>query len=139
MTCGRFSVGKGNVLLPMDDGAKEIAAKTGDTVDVEILHDRDMVYHRRVMVTINDLAKAAGQSPEWMRAQLLVYCGLFNVVGDLTGKHVIAINSMSRHSMRDEELHHFWDDAKEHIIARILPLIKNETERDKLHTAVTAF
>ena len=139
MTCGRFSVGKGNVLLPMDDGAKEIASRVGETVDVEILHDRDMVYHRRVMVTMRDLAEAIGQSPEWVRAQLLVYTGLFNIVGDLNGKHVIAINSMSRHSMRDEELHHFWDDAKEHIVARVLPLIKNETVRDRLHHAVTAF
>ena len=117
MTCGKFSVGKGSILLPMDDGAKAITANVGETLDVEITYDRDMVYHRRVMATINDLAKAAGQSPEWMRAQLLVYCGLFNVVGDLNGKHVIAINSMSRHSMRDAELHHFWDDAKDHVVA----------------------
>ena len=139
MTCGKFSVGKGSILLPMDDGAKEIASHVGDVLDVEVSYDRDMVYHRRVMVTIGDLAKAVGQSPEWMRAQLLVYCGLFNIVGDLNGKHVIATRSIARHSMRDEELHHFWDDAKEHVIARVLPLIKNETERDKLHTAVTAF
>jgi hypothetical protein len=138
MTCGKFSVGKG-ILLPMDDGAKEIVRHIGETVDVEITYDRDMVYHRRVMVTIGDLAQASGQSPEWMRAQLLVYCGLFNVVGDLNGGHVVAVNSMSRHSMRDAELHHFWDDAKDHIVSRILPLISNETVRDKLHTAVTAF
>jgi hypothetical protein len=98
-----------------------------------------MIFHRRVFATTNDLAKAVGQSPQWMRAQLLVYCGLFNIVGDLNGKHVLAIHSLSRHSMRDEELRHFWDDAKEHIVGRVLPLIKNETERDKLHTAVTAF
>jgi len=138
MTCGRFSVGKG-ILLPMDDGAKEITSHVGETLDVEITYDRDMVYHRRVMVTIRDLAEAVGQSPEWMRAQLLVYCGLFNIVGTLDGRHVIAINSMSRHSMRDPELHHFWDDAKEHIVRCVLPLITNETMRDKLHTAVTAF
>lgn len=139
MTCGKFSVGKGGILLPMDDGAKEIAGHVGETLDVEASWDRDMIYHRRVFATINDLAKAAGQSPEWMRAQLLVYCGLFNVVGDLNGKHVIAVNSLSRHAMRDEDLHHFWDDSKQHIISRILPLISNETVRDRLHTAVTAF
>ena len=139
MSCGRFSVGKGGVLLPMDEGAKEITNHVGETVDVEVEWHRDDVYHRRVFATIRDLAKEVGQSPEWMRAQLLVYCGLFNIVGDLNGKHVIAINSMSRHSMRDEELHHFWDDAKEHIVKRILPMITNETVRDKLYTAVTAF
>jgi hypothetical protein len=139
MACGKFSVGKGGILLPMDDGAKAITSKVGETFDVEITYDRDMVYHRRVMVTIGDLAKAVGQTPEWLRAQLLVYCGLFHIVGDLDGKHVIAVTSMSRHSMRDEELHHFWEDAKEHVITRVLPLIQNETVRDRLHTAVTAF
>ena len=76
--------------------------------------------------------KAVGQSPEWLRAQLLVWCGLFHIVGDLDGKHVIAVNSMSRHSMRDEELHHFWDDAKDHVVSAVLPLVKNETVRDRL-------
>lgn len=139
MTCGVFSVGKGNILLPMDDGAKEITRNVGEKIDVEVMFDRDMIYHRRVMATIRELAEAAGQSPEWMRAQLLVYCGLYNVVGSLDGKHVIAVNSMSRHAMRDEELHHFWDDAKEHIVKRVLARIPNETVRDRLHTAVTAF
>jgi hypothetical protein len=132
-------VGKGNILLPVDDGAKEIAKTIGETIDVEVTYDRDMVYFRRLMATIRDLATATGQSPEWMRAQLLVYCGLFHIVGDLDGKHVIAVNSMSRHSMRDAELHHFWEDAKEHVIKRVLPMIKNETVRDKMQTAVTAF
>ena len=139
MTCGRFSVGKGGILLPMDGGAKEIVATVGETVDVEVLYDRDMVYHRRLMGTLNDLAKAVGQSPEWLRAQLLVWCGLFHIVGDLDGRHVIAIRSMSRHSMRDEELHHFWDDAKEHVVSRVLPMVTNETVRDRLHTAATSF
>jgi hypothetical protein len=41
--------------------------------------------------------------------------------------------------MRDAELHDFWDDSKEHIVKRILPLIANETVRDRLLTAVTSF
>ena len=98
-----------------------------------------MVFHRRLFGTMGDLAKATGQSPEWIRAQLLVYTGLFNIVGDLNGKHVVAINSLSRHSMRDEELHHFWDDAREHVIQRVLPLVKNETIKERLHTAVESF
>jgi len=139
MTCGKFSVGKGGVLLPLDEGAKAIGAKVGETVMVEVVHERDMVYFRRLMATIRDLADAVGQTPEWMRAQLLVYCGLFNVVGDINGRHVIAVNSMSRHSMRDAELHHFWDDAKDHIVNRVLPRVQNETVRDRLLTAVTSF
>ena len=139
MTCGKFSVGKGGILLPIDDGAKAITRHVGETLDIEASWDRDMVYHRRVFATIRDLAKEVGQSPEWMRAQLLVYCGLFNIVGDLDGKHVIAVNSLSRHAMRDEDLHHFWDDSKDHIVKRILPMIQNETVRDRFLTTVTSF
>ena len=139
MTSGRFSVGRGNVLLAADSRAREITGHVGETVDVEIVFERDMVFHRRLMATINDLAHAVGQTPEAMRAQLLVYCGLFNVVGDHNGNYVLAVNSLSRHSMRESELHHFWDDAKKHIIERVLPKITNETVRNRLHTSVTAF
>ena len=139
MTCGKFSVGKGGILLPMDDGAKAITSHVGETIDVEVAWDRDMIFHRRLFGTMGDLAKATGQTPEWMRAQLLVYTGLFNIVGDLNGKHVVAVNSLSRHSMRDEELRHFWEDAKDHVIQRVLPLIQNETVKDRLHTAVESF
>src|SRR3954451_8806542 len=107
MSCGKFSVGKGGILLPMDDGAKAITSHIGEALDVEVAFDRDMIYHRRLFATIRELAIATGQTPEWMRAQLLVYTGLFNIVGDLAGKHVVAVNSLSRHAMRDEELHHF--------------------------------
>jgi len=139
MTCGKFSVGKGGILLPMDAGATEITSHPGEVIDVEVTYDRDMVYFRRMMATIGDLATATGQTREWMRAQLLVYTGLFQIVGDIDGKHVLAVNSISRHSMRDAELHHFWDDAKDHIIKRILPRVENETARDRLLTAVTSF
>jgi hypothetical protein len=139
MACGTFSIGKGGVLLPVDDGAKMIAAHVGEVIEIEVYWGRDMVYHRRLFATMRDLAQATGQTPEWMRAQLLVYTGLFNIVGDLDGKHVVAVNSLSRHAMRDEELHHFWDDAKEHVIKRVLPLVQNETVKDRLLTAVESF
>ena len=139
MSCGRFSVGKGGVLLPMDDAAKAITKHVGEVIDVEIAWDRDMIFHRRLFATMRDLAKETGQTPEWMRAQLLVYTGLFNIVGDLDGTHVIAVNSLSRHSMRDSELHEFWDDAKQHVVSRVLPKIANETVRERLFNAVTSF
>jgi hypothetical protein len=100
MTCGKFSVGKGGILLPMDAGAEEITSHVGEVIELEVTYDRDMIYFRRIMATIGDLATATGQTREWMRAQLLVYTGLFQIVGDIDGKHVLAVNSMSRHSMR---------------------------------------
>jgi hypothetical protein len=139
MSCGRFLVGKASVLLPMDDAAKAITKHVGEVIDVEVAWGRDMVFHRRLFATMRDLAKETGQTPEWMRAQLLTYCGLFNIVGDLDGTHVIAVNSLSRHSMRDPELHAFWDDAKAHVVSRVLPKIANETVRERLLNAVTSF
>ena len=136
---GRFSVGKGNILLPLDDGARTIAGTVGATVELEVLHERDMVFHRRLMATIGELAQAVGWSSEEMRAQLMVWANLCDVVTTLGGKHVLVVHSMSRHAMKDEELHRLWESAKGHVIERVLPLVKNETVRDRLRTAVESF
>ena len=135
MSCGRFSVGKG-VLLPMDDAAKELCHEVGAVLDVELMFDRDMHYHRRVFATIRALAQAVGQSPDWMRAQLLTWCGLYQVVGTIDGKHVIAVNSVSRRGMRDDEFHDFWNEAQEHIVERVLPKINDEVVREQLRHAI---
>ena len=139
MTCGRFRAVLNGGLMPLDDGAKEIVRDAGETVQVEVLYERDAIYHRRVFATMGDLARAIGQEPEWLRAQLLIYVGLCHLVGTHDDKEVFAVSSMSRSSMRDDELHAFWDDAKAHIVQRILPLVKNDTTRERLHIAVEAF
>jgi hypothetical protein len=136
---GRFSVGRGGILLPMSDDAKNMVANVGEVLDVEAIFDRDMIFHRRLFATVRDLADAVGQSDRWMRAQLLVYTGLFDVVGTLDHKHVVAVRSMSRRAMKNDELHNFWDKAKQPIAERILPLVTNENTREQLLTAVTAF
>jgi hypothetical protein len=96
------------------------------------LHDRDMIAHRRIMATINELAKALRTTPEKLRAQLLVATGNFRLLDDLSGAPVLAINSMSRHNMKDHELHAFWDEAKEIIKSRLLAQIENAAERERL-------
>jgi uncharacterized protein (DUF1778 family) len=54
------------------------------------------------------------------------------LLGDVLGTPVVAVNSMSRRSMTDFELHAFWDEAKQIIADKLLPRISNPAERDRL-------
>lgn len=98
----------------------------------EYLHDRDMIAHRRIFAQIGELAKALHRDPEKIRAELLYKTGNFHVLGELFGKTLICINSMSRRHMRDHELHAFWDDALLIIQAELLPLVQDPALRDAL-------
>ena len=101
-------------------------------IEIEALHDRDMVEHRRIMATIKDIAKALHTTPEKVRAELLVATGNFQLLGELLGTSVVAINSMSRKAMKDHELHLFWTEAREVISSKLLPRITDTAERDRL-------
>jgi hypothetical protein len=128
----RFVVGHW-CLEPIDDEArKSIRDSKGEAVEVELLHDRDMIEHRRIMATINEVAKALRVPPEKVRAELLVATGNFQLLGDLLGTPVVAINSMSRHNMKDHELHAFWEEAKEVIKMKLLARIQDTAERERL-------
>lgn len=101
-------------------------------IEIEPLYDRDMVEHRRIMATIGDVAKALHTTQEKLRAELLVATGNFQLLGELLGQTVVAVNSMSRHNMKDHELHEFWGDAREIIKNRLLPKITDPGERERL-------
>ncbi|MBR0753467.1 hypothetical protein JQ604_14865 [Bradyrhizobium jicamae] len=119
---------------PFDSEAREFhrSASGREPVDMEGLHERDMVEFRRIMGTINAVAKALHTPPEKLRAELLVATGNFQLLGEHLGKQVVAVSSMSRHSMKDHELHEFWDEAKEIIKSQLLPRIENAAERERL-------
>src|ERR1700754_1828557 len=119
---------------PFDAEAKEFLRShvSGDVVEVEELYPRDMIEHRRIMATINDIAKAMHTTPEKVRAELLVATGNFTVLGELLGTWVVAVNSMSRKAMKDHELHEFWSEAREVIISKLLPRISDTAERERL-------
>lgn len=119
---------------PFDAEAKEYhrAHVSGDVVEVEELYSRDMIEWRKIMATINELAKAVHCSPEKVRAELLVATGNFTLLGDLLGTPVVAVNSMSRKAMKDHELHEFWSEAREVIITKLLPRISDTAERERL-------
>jgi hypothetical protein len=105
---------------------------TAHVIEIEALNDRDMVEHRRVMVTINEVAKALHTTSEKVRAELLVATGNFQLLGELLGTSVVAVNSMSRHAMKDHELHEFWSEAREVIINKMLPKVPDTAERARL-------
>jgi len=126
------------VLAPFDLSATQFMAglTSGEPITMEIVHDRDMVEHRKIFAQIGELAKAMHRPPESVRAELLYKCGQFSVLGELFGKVLISINSMDRHHMKDHELHAFWDDAVEIIRTEMLPTIPDAAERERLAATI---
>jgi hypothetical protein len=130
----RFVVSR-HGLEPFDAGAREFLESQldGEPIELEPVYPRDMVEHRRIMAQIGELAKALGTDFEKVRAQLLVSTGNFRLVDDqMGGPPIVCVSSMSRHHMRDHELHAFWEDAKKVIRTRLLERIPDAAERDRL-------
>jgi hypothetical protein len=121
----RFVVSR-HGLEPFDEAARAFLEDQidGEPIDVELTYPRDMNEHRRIMAQISDVAKMLHMPFEKLRAELLVATGNFQLLDcKVLDTPVIAINSMSRHNMRDHELHEFWHDAKEVIRKDYLPLL----------------
>ena len=125
----------GLALVPFDEAALRALEEQTDAepVEIELLHPRDMIEHRRIFAQIADVAKALHRTPESLRSELLYCTGNFSLVGELVGMPpMIAVSSMSRHHMKDHELHLFWDEARAVIISRLLPQIEDAAERARL-------
>ncbi|WLB24928.1 hypothetical protein QIH85_23905 [Bradyrhizobium japonicum] len=123
-----------NDLSPFDAEARRFvdALVSGEPVTLEVIYERDMVEHRKIMAQIADVAKAIHADPQWLRAQLLFETGHFALLGELYGKTVVAVSSMSRHHMKDYELHAFWHDAVEVLRKKVLPQVRDAAERERL-------
>jgi len=121
-------------LEPFDAEAREYLENQidGEPIEFEPLYPRDMVEHRRIMAHIGELAKALHTTPEKVRAELLVATGNFQLLGDVLGTPVVAVNSMSRHHMKDHELHAFWGEALDVIRTKLLDRISDTAERERL-------
>ena len=59
------------------------------------------------------------------------------LLGDVMGMPVVAINSMSRHSMKDHELHAFWSEAQDVIRDKLLAQVADASERERLTELVS--
>jgi hypothetical protein len=121
-------------LQPFDRAAREFMAslRNAEPLEMEALHDRDMVHHRRIMATISDVAKALGRDFENVRAELLFKTGNFKPVGEMFGKAFIAVNHMDRRHMTDHELSEFWSEAQQIIASDLLPHITDPAERERI-------
>jgi hypothetical protein len=72
-------------------------------------------------------------TPEKVRAELLIATGNFQLLdGDVLGIPVVAINSMARRSMKDHELHAFWNEAQEIIRTNLLARVADAAEQARL-------
>jgi hypothetical protein len=133
MRIGRFVIDR-NGLAPFDQAARDLLANVpdGEPITMEALYERDMIEHRRIMATIGDIAKALHTTPEKVRAELLVATGNFTLLGDVLGMPVVAVNSMSRRSMKDHELHEFWAEAQDVIRDTVLARVADAAERARL-------
>jgi hypothetical protein len=121
-------------LEPFDAEAREFLENQidGEPIELEPLYERDMHEHRRIMAQIGEVAKTIHTTPEKLRAELLVATGNFQMLGDALGTPIVAVSSMSRHHMKDHELHAFWNEAKEVIRTRVLARVSDNAERARL-------
>jgi hypothetical protein len=106
--------------------------RDAEPLELEPLFERDMIEHRKVFAQINEVAKALHITPECLRARLLFETGNFTVLGEMYGKTFVAVSSMSRHAMRDHELHTFWAEAKEVVKTKLLSNVSDPAERESL-------
>jgi hypothetical protein len=123
-------------LEPFDDEARQFLEDQidGEPIELEPLYPRDMIEHRRIMAIIGDIAKALHTTHENVRATLLYKTGHFTLIDEdvIDGKPIAAVFSMSRHHMREHELHAFWDEAQEVIREEILPRVSDPDTREYL-------
>lgn len=129
----RFIPIKGG-LSPHDQAARDFLRQCPDDrpLELEHLHDRDGIFHKKIFAHINELAKALHRDPEQLRAELLYQTGHFQRLGIHRGQMWISIDSMSRRHMTDDELRTFWDYAVDYIKDELLPQIKDAAERERL-------
>jgi hypothetical protein len=130
----RFIKTRDETLSPFDHAATEWmhAVHTAEPVTLTP-HDEDGTRFRGyVFACINDLAQAMNVSPAALRAELLLETGRFATMGEMFGKTIVAINSMSRSQMSDAELRMFWREASDLIRYKMLCRIGSSAERDRL-------
>jgi hypothetical protein len=134
----RFVICPGG-LEPFDQEARDFLDRQqdGEPIDVEILHERDMIEHRRIFGIIGDVAKALHRTTDSVRAELLVATGNFQLIDSVLGTPIVAVSSMSRPAMRDHELHAFWSEAKEVIAHKLLAQIADPAELARLAEALS--
>lgn len=118
----RLNVVKG-ALVPADDDARSQLnkrAKLGDTLEVELLHQRNAAFNAKVFVTLEEIAKMLGITELQFRAEIMYETGRGEDVKMRDGTRILVLPSMSKTSMTQGELEDFWIDARAYILKEVM-------------------
>jgi len=118
----RLNVVKG-ALVPGDDDARQVLnkkTKVGDTIEVELVNDRNAAFNAKIFVTIAEIAKMLNVEPEALRAEIAYESGRGDDIHLRDGRVVTVLPSMSKLTMTQAELEAFWEDARSYILTEVM-------------------
>lgn len=125
-----FTVIKG-ALLPQDAEARAVLGKLaiGETVAVEVYRERDLKFAKAVQRIFDRIAKAKGHSIRNVRGWLAAATGRADLV-KIGQRSVLVAHSTSTREMGNVEFSAFWDDARDVILAEVIPTLSPEDAAD---------
>lgn len=118
----RLSFVKG-ALVPANEETRAALGskyKVGDTIEIEVLNERNLKFNAKVHATLDEVAKMLGIDMKVLRAEILIETGRATNLKLRDGKRVWVLPSMSRASMTQSELKSFWDDACDYIRREVM-------------------
>lgn len=118
----RLSVIKG-ALVPADDDARaqlNKRAKIGDTLEVELLNERNVAFNNKVFATLDEVARMLGITTDQLRAEIMYETGYGEDLRMRDGKVIAVLPSMSKAHMTMGELETFWDEMRKYILKEVM-------------------
>jgi len=134
---GTFSVGKGGVLIPHSEQAREIAGKlnVGDRVLVHVHKARWPEHHDLAWWVFRKVGNSIGEPAEKVLLWLKVATGRVDFERLPNGKLIPLPHSISFESMSQDEFQRFWDDCWPILTEQIVPNMPDE-DYEELRRAV---
>ena len=118
----RLNVVKG-ALVPADDDARSQLnkrAKIGDTLEVELLNERNVAFNNKVFATLDEVARMLGITTDQLRAEIMYETGYGEDLRMRDGKIIAVLPSMSKAHMTMGELETFWDEMRKYILKEVM-------------------
>ena len=118
----RLSVIKG-ALVPADDDARaqlNKRAKIGDTLEVELLNERNVAFNNKVFATLDEISRMLGITTDQLRAEIMYETGYGEDLRMRDGKVIAVLPSMSKAHMTMGELETFWEEMRKYILKEVM-------------------
>jgi antitoxin component of MazEF toxin-antitoxin module len=119
----RLNVVKG-ALVPAADADVQVLRdkqiKIGQTIEVELVNDRNAAFNSKVFATLAEIAKMLDITPETFRAEIAYETGRGEDLHLRNGDIITVLPSMSKLAMTQAELTAFWDDAQAYILKEVM-------------------